>query len=67
MFQKLSEESLGEENDKSSMMWIQDWLLDLSTGEVISGLDKSHFRRRKEKIRLERVQVRMKRGGRQQV
>lgn len=31
------------------MMWNQDWLLDLSPGEVTIGLDKSHFRGRKEK------------------
>lgn len=44
--QKPSEENPGEGNDRSSTMWTEDWPLDLTIGEVTSGLDKSHFRGR---------------------
>lgn len=44
--QKPSEESPGEGNDRSSTMWTEDWPLDLTIGEVTSGLDQRHFRGR---------------------
>lgn len=42
--QKAGEERLGERNDRLSVMWTEDWSLDLEIGEVTRDLDKSHFR-----------------------
>lgn len=44
MSQKAREERLGGGNDRLSVIWTEDWSLDLAIGEVTGDLDKSHFR-----------------------